>query len=164
MSFLWVGVQGVERLLLSVETCSLPSLLSQPLVPTVLDITQVKLSSSLKSIGSREGRRGQAYVPVARRAHRSFVRQAFASLVSVEPMEGTILNVLTPLHYLQIEGWIPRDRRDPLEVDSQKCPCPSTGTGLLGERTGLSSFSWCGFMQRVSGILALLGLFWEMFH
>lgn len=58
---------------------------------------------------------------------------------------------------LNTQGW-----RGPIGGRLPEIACPSTG--LLRERTGLSSFSSCGFLQRVSGILALLGSLWEIFH
>lgn len=36
--------------------------------------------------------------------------------------------------------------------------------GFLKERIELSSLSFCGFHQMISGILTLLGLPWETFH
>lgn len=57
-----------------------------------------------------------------------------ASLVSVEPMEGTNLNVCSHSHCLQRESWIPRDRGHPLEVDSQKGRVPQ------GENWAFKSF------------------------
>lgn len=58
---------------------------------------------------------------------------------------------------LNTQGW-----RGPIGGRLPEIACPRTG--LLRERTGLSSFSSCGFLQRVSGILALLGSLWEIFH
>lgn len=50
MCFLLVSVGEVESLLLSVGTCSLPSLLSQPPTLRVLETKQVKLCLSLKRV------------------------------------------------------------------------------------------------------------------
>lgn len=57
MCFLLVSVGEVESLLLSVGTCSLPSLLSQPPTLRVLETKQVKLCLSLKRVG-RRGKEG----------------------------------------------------------------------------------------------------------
>lgn len=58
---------------------------------------------------------------------------------------------------LNTQGW-----RGPIGGRLPETACPSTG--LLRERTCLPSFSSCRFLQRASGILALWGSLWEIFH
>lgn len=59
MCFLLVSVGEVESLLLSVGTCFLPSLLSQPPALRVFETKQVKLFLSPKSAGPRGKEEGE---------------------------------------------------------------------------------------------------------
>lgn len=102
MCFLLVSVGEVESLLLSVGTCSLPGLLSQPPAPGVFETKQVRLCPFLKSLGSRGKGKG---MPTCRWLGGSkIINEAQASLILVEPVEVPILNIATHSQYLQIEG------------------------------------------------------------
>lgn len=103
MCFLSVSVGEVESLLLSVGTCSLPSLRSQPPALRVFGTKQVKLCLSRGS-ALDAGVKERASLRAGGREATKIISEAELAWILGEPMEIPMLNVPTHSCKGQIEG------------------------------------------------------------